>query len=84
MFHYDVFVESLQNLPEGVEVQLAVRDLAPGLHKYCYSNVKALVSGDAEKYEHKLQVRFGRGQTHSAPYSIKILEPVERIPERWR
>lgn len=84
MLHYDVFVENLNKLPEGEELQLAIRDLSPGIHKYCYSNVKALVSPNAEKYEHKLQVRFGRGQTHSNPYSIKILEQVERIPERWR
>ncbi len=84
MFHYDVFVENLQHLPEGAEVNLAVRDLSPGLEKYCYSNVKAMVSSDPEKFEHKLQVRFGRGQTHSDPYSIKILEKINRIPERWR
>ena len=84
MFRYDVFIEKLTDLPDGQEVKLAIRDLTPGTHKYCYSNVKALVSPDAEKYEHRLQVRFGRGQTHPAPYSIKILEQVERIPERWR
>lgn len=84
MFHYDVFIEKLTDLPDGQEVKLAIRDLAPGIHKYCYSNVKALVSPDAGKYEHQLQVRFGRGQTHPVPYSIKVLEQVETIPERWR
>ncbi|MEW5922330.1 MAG: phenylphosphate carboxylase subunit gamma [Bacillota bacterium] len=84
MLHYDVFVNSLADLPEGQEVRLAIRDLAPGTHKYCYSNVTALVSPDAQKYEYGLLVRFGRGQIHPAPYSIKILQQVERIPERWR
>lgn len=84
MLHYDVFVNNLDDLPEGKELQLAVRDLTPGTHKYCYNNVKALVSPDAQKYEKVLQVRFGRGQIHPANYSIKIVEQVERIPERWR
>ncbi len=84
MFHYDVFVNNLADLPEGQEVQQAVRDLTPGTHKYRYQNVVALVSADAGKYEHRLQVRFGRGQTYADPYSIKILREVERIPERWR
>ncbi len=84
MLHYDVFVNSLADLPEDKELQLALRDLTPGKYKYCYKNVKALVSPDPKKYEQGLQVRFGRGQIHPAPYSIKVLEQVERIPERWR
>lgn len=84
MYRYDVFVNSLADLPEGQEVRLAVRDLAPGPHKYGYRNVVALVSADAAQYEAKLQVRFGRGQAHAAPYSVKVLRAVERIPERWR
>ena len=83
MFNYDVFINSLADLPAEQEVNLAIRDLAPGIHKFCYSNVTALVSSDAQKYEHTLQVRFGRGQAHPAPYSIKVLRQVERIPERW-
>ncbi len=83
MFNYDVFINSLTDLPEEQEVNLAIRDLSPGIHKFCYSNVTALVSPDAKKYEHTLQVRFGRGQAHPAPYSIKVLRQVERIPERW-
>ncbi len=83
MFNYDVFVNSLAELPEEKEVQLALRDLAAGTHKYCYKNVSALVSADQDKYDHKLQIRFGRGQVHELPYSIKILKTVERIPERW-
>lgn len=83
MFHYDVFVNSLADLPEEKEVQLAIRDLTAGTHKYCYQNVSALVSADHDKYEHKLQIRFGRGQVYENPYSIKIIKTVERIPERW-
>jgi len=83
MFNYDVFVENLKELPEGEEVQVAVRDLAPGTHKYAYKFVRALVSADANRYPDRLLIRFSRGQEHSQPYSIKILEVVERIPAKY-
>ena len=84
MARYDVFINSLADLPEGKEVQLAIRDLSPGIHKYCYQDVLAMVSPDPEKYDEKMQVRYGRGQAHPQSYSIKILQNIERIPERWR
>jgi phenylphosphate carboxylase gamma subunit len=84
VYNFDVFVNSLGDLPEGKEIQLALRDLTPGRHKYCYRNVVAMVSANPETYPEKLQIRFGRGQAHSQPYSIKILNDVDRIPERWR
>jgi len=83
MFKYDVYVESLADLPEGKEVKLSIRDLTPGIHKYCYKHVMALVSNNLETYPEKLQVRFGRGQIHNQPYSLQIVKEVDIIPERW-
>jgi phenylphosphate carboxylase gamma subunit len=84
MFKYDVFVNSLTDLPEGEEVKLSVRDLTPGIHKFCYKHVLALVSTNPETYPDKLQIRFGRGQTHNKAYSLKVVkEAAEVIPERW-
>jgi len=84
LYRYDVFINKLTDLVEGKEIELSLRDLTPGKHKYCYRNVVALVSADPEAYEDKLLVRFGRGQAHQRPYSIKIVKDMEKIPERWR
>ncbi|MDO9535615.1 MAG: phenylphosphate carboxylase subunit gamma [Bacillota bacterium] len=83
MIKYDVYVESLADLPEGKEVKLSVRDLTPGIHKYCYKHVMAMVSANQETYPEKLQVRFGRGQLHNQPYSVQVVKEVDIIPERW-
>ncbi len=83
MFKYDVFINSLADLPEGKEIKLSVRDLSPGLQKYAYKHVMAMVSPDADKYPEKLQVRFGRGQVHNQPYSIQVVKEVSIVPERY-
>jgi phenylphosphate carboxylase gamma subunit len=81
---YDVFVDKLTDLSEGKEVELSLRDLTPGIHKYCYRNVTAVVSSDPETYADKLQIRFGRGQLHPYTYSLKIISDVEKIPAHWK
>ncbi|MDA8211066.1 MAG: phenylphosphate carboxylase subunit gamma [Clostridia bacterium] len=83
MIKYDIFVESLQELPEGEEITVPVRDLTPGIHKYSYKYVRALVSADADRYPEGLLIRFGRGQEYGKPYSMKVLEFVERIPAKY-
>jgi len=82
--NYDVFVNKLADLIEGQEMELSLRDLTPGTHKYCYRNVLAKASSDPEMFEDKLLIRFGRGQACARPYSIKILRDMEKIPEQWR
>lgn len=84
MYNFDVFVNSLSDLREGEELNLSLRDLSPGTHKYCYKNAVALVSADENAYPHKLQVRFGRGQAHDKPYSVKIVKEIDVIPEKWK
>lgn len=83
MIKYDIFVESLQELTEGEEITVPVRDLTPGTHKYSYKYVRALVSADSGRYPEGLLIRFGRGQEYAKPYSIKVLEFVERIPAKY-
>lgn len=83
MYKYDIFVNSLAEVPEGTELELQVRDLTPGTHKYSQKWVKALVSADADTYPEKLLIRFGRGQRHNQPYSIKVLSEINKIPEKF-
>ena len=83
MFNYDIFVNNLEDLPENQELEIEVRDLTPGIHKYCFKWVKAHVSADAEKYPQKLQIRFGRGQAYEKPYSIQVSGEVNKFPEKY-
>ena len=83
MAKYEVYVNSLDDLPEGQQVNLAIRTLAEGRGKYFYRYVLAEVSPEAGCYPDQLQVRFGRGQAYENNYSINILETVERIPAKY-
>ena len=83
MYNYDIFVKSLDELVEGEEVELQVRDLTPGTHKYCYKWVKARVSSSADTYAQKLLIRFGRGQAHDKPYSIQVSGEINKIPAKY-
>ncbi len=83
MYKYDIFIDSLVEVPEGTELELQVRDITPGIHKYCQKWVKALVSADGNAYPEKLLIRFGRGQEHNQPYSIKVLSEINKIPEKF-
>lgn len=83
MFNYDIFVNSLDELPEGQELELQVRDLTPGIHKYAYKWVKAHVSANPDTYPQKLQIRFGRGQAYEKPYSIQVSGEVNKFPAKY-
>lgn len=83
LFNYDIFVNSLDELQEGQEVELQVRDLTPGIHKYCYKWVIARVSSNADTYPQKLQIRFGRGQAYEKAYSIQVSGEVTKFPAKY-
>ncbi|MDT3701420.1 MAG: phenylphosphate carboxylase subunit gamma [Thermincola sp.] len=83
MCKYDVYVTNLNQLPEGQELQIQVRDLTPGTHKYSQKWVKCLVSPDAAAYPEKLMIRFGQGQPNDQPYSIKVIEEINKIPLKF-
>lgn len=83
MYTYDIFVKSIDELTEGEELELQVRDLTPGIHKYSYKWVKAQVSSNADTYSAKLLIRFGRGQAYEKPYSIQVSGEVNKFPPKY-
>lgn len=83
LFNYDIFVNSLDELQEGAELELQVRDLTPGIHKYAYKWVKARVSAKADTYPQKLLIRFGRGQAYERPYSIEVYGEINKFPAKY-
>jgi phenylphosphate carboxylase gamma subunit len=81
---WEVFVMDMSELAEGEDIELSIRTLNPGLHKYTYKRVKCQVSAKQDKFSDSLQVRMGRGQLSASKFSIKVLEEVERMPEKYR
>lgn len=84
MNKWEVFVMDMSELAEGKDLELSIRTLNAGLHKYTYKRVKCQVSAKQDKYPDSLQVRMGRGQLSPSKFSIKVLEEVERLPEKYR
>jgi hypothetical protein len=95
MMEYDTFIlTDLNEVREDVEQEMIIRDLTPGRKKYRCEFVKALISKDSKKYPECLWPRLGQGQCLwprlglgqwvGEPWSIKIAERVEKIPERFR
>lgn len=76
---WEVYVNNLDELPEGENLKLTIRTLNEGIHKYTYKRVNAEVSSSLEQYPDRLQVRFGRGQLADAKYSINVLGEIERF-----
>ncbi|MDP2645435.1 MAG: phenylphosphate carboxylase subunit gamma [Desulfobacterales bacterium] len=71
---YLAWVDSLDRLPENKEIQLTIRDLTPGRHKYEARNVKAILSRDSEKWPDGDILRFRSpvGILLSEAWAIKI------------
>jgi phenylphosphate carboxylase gamma subunit len=65
------------------EIELNISSLAPGRHKYECRIVKCKVSSEKDKYPDQLWIRFNKGQMHPEPWSIKILDEVNRIPPEF-
>ena len=81
---WEVFVMDMSELAEGEDIELSIRTLNPGLHKYTYKRVKCQVSAKPDAFPDSLQVRMGRGQLSASQYSIKVLAEVQRLPEKYR
>lgn len=79
MNRWEVFVNELDELAEGESLELTIRTLNDGLHKYTYKRVNAEVSSSLDQYPDRLQVRFGRGQLSDKEYSINVLGEIERF-----
>ena len=69
---YDTFVETLDDLKEGKEMELTIRNL----ETYEQRKVKAVVSSSKEKLPDgdTLWIRYSRGVPHKEPWVIKITE----------
>lgn len=83
MNQWEVFVMDLAELAEGKELELTIRTLNPGMHKYTYKRVRAQVSSTLEQFPDRLQVRMGRGQLSDRKFSIQVLEEVQRMPAKY-
>lgn len=79
---YDTFVlTDPGEVREDTEMEMIVRDLSPEDRRYKYEGfyVNARISKSADKYPDLLQVRLGRGQLLEDPWSIEILEKINRF-----
>ena len=83
MNQWEVFVMDVAELAEGQDLELTIRTLNAGLHKYTYKRVRAQVSSDLKKFTDQLQVRLGRGQMSKSKFSIKVLGEVQRMPAKY-
>ncbi len=84
MNQWEVFVNDVKELAENSALELTIRSLNPGIHKYTYRRVKCEVSSDLQKHADQLQVRLGRGQLSPSRFSIRVLGEVERLPAKYR
>ncbi len=83
MNQWEVYVNDVKELAEDAEIELTIRTLNPGVHKYTYKRVRAQLSSDLKMHADQLQVRLGRGQLSKAKFSIKVLGEVQRMPSKY-
>lgn len=83
MNHWEVFVLDMSELAEGRDLELSLRTLNPGIHKYTYKRVSCRVSSNVDALPDRLQVRMGRGQLSPARYSIQVLGEIQRCPAKY-
>lgn len=72
---YVTWLMSGDELPEGREIEITIRDLTRGQHKYIGRNVRAVVSSSPNKLPGAdvLWVRSGTGILRSQPWAIKVI-----------
>ena len=83
MNQWEVYVNDVKELAEDAEIELTIRTLNPGLHKFTYKRVKCQVSTNLKKHVDQLQVRLGRGQLSNNRFSIQVLDEVQRMPAKY-
>lgn len=73
---YEAFVENLDQLTMGKEIDIEVRSLTPGKHKYEIKRVRAILARDAGKPAGAdvLRLRFGLGHPADTVCAIKIVK----------
>lgn len=76
------FVGKLEDLTQGKEAELLVKDLTPGWRKYDARYVRAIVCRDAKDLPDSdvLWIRGLVGVLYPQPWSIKIIAEVGEFP----
>lgn len=71
---FETFVRRIEDLREGEETPLVIRDLAQGHKKYGARYVRATLSKDLKKFPEGdiLWVRSTVGNKYPSPYALKI------------
>jgi len=76
------FVTNLNELPEGKEINLFIKNLKPGQRKYATRYVRATVSRASSNSSDKLWTRFQNGALHPEPWNIKIISELGPYPTK--
>ena len=73
---YQTFLADPQDIPEGQEIELVIKDLTPGPRKYDGQRVKAILYKSPSKIPEgdTLWVRSEVGVLHPQPWKMKIVE----------
>jgi len=86
MKEYQVVVKGLDALPQGQEIELAIRDLTPGPRKYDGRYVKAIVSSSPDTLPDADTLRLisSTGYRYADPWAIKIVEEIGPYPSQYK
>lgn len=79
---YDTFVlQDPAEMPDEQRLELIVRHLTPKDRRYKYNScfAQAKISKDKDALPDLLWIRLGRGQLQPEPWSIEILEVVDKF-----
>jgi hypothetical protein len=82
---YDTFLlEDPAGMPDDQQLELIVRDLTPVDRRTKYRSffAQARISKSETRYADRLWIRLGRGQLLAEPWSIEILEEIDKFAER--
>jgi len=79
---FDTYLEGMMStVVEDKEIEIFIRDLTPGIHKYTVLKVKAIVSKSEKEEEgwDRLWFIYPRGMTHPVPGSIKVVQELDPL-----
>jgi len=82
---YDTFLlQDPAGMADDQQLELIVRDLTPADRRYKYRSffAKARISKSSSRYADRLWIRLGRGQLLEDPWSIEIMEEIDKFAER--
>ncbi len=77
---YLTFVERLENLPEGKELEILIKDLTPGRDKYDSRYVKAIISASPSPGGDSLVIKGLVGLPYPGLRGIRITKEVGEFP----